>query len=411
MGLSSAGPSSLDGVVDTTLAQVGLSTRPTKDLSLNASFRYEDRADKTAVAVYNTNGQAGSALNNTTNWPSGSQTRTEAKLDGIYRLSGGYSATAGLDWERKFTPLPPNNTAVFNNQVLFRETLTETGLKLGLRKALADDLNGAIGAEYKQRRGDDNGWRTTSGTAGNAIIVVDAATANRVLPDMYMDRDRIKVRASSDWTPTERLSVEAVLEHGQDDYMRQSPFVAGAFAEVAGARVVTNDSVTLDTSYHVSDDWNISGYWTHSENRWKVNKASLADDTRSGADTLGLGLKGKVAQRISIGADVIVSSELTSYYNMPSTGNIAGWTGQTGTVLPGNYLPNIKYDSTKVNLYGIYEVDKKASIRVNAAYQEFRTNDWEWGYNGVPFVYSDNTTVSNPNQAVTFVGVSYLRNF
>ena len=37
-----------------------------------------------------------------------------------------------------------------------------------------------------------------------------------------------------------------------------------------------------------------------------------------------------------------------------------------------------------------------------------RLNEWQWGSSGVPFVYSDNTTVSlNPNQNVTFVSVVY----
>lgn len=53
LGLMPTNPAltSLNGVVDTTLAQFGLSMRPIKDLSVNASFRYEDRADKTPLAI------------------------------------------------------------------------------------------------------------------------------------------------------------------------------------------------------------------------------------------------------------------------------------------------------------------------------------------------------------------------
>jgi hypothetical protein len=118
MGLTAAAnaPSALGGVVDTTLMQFGLSMRPVKELSVNASLRYEDRADRTRVAVYNTNGVAGSPLNNSYNWPSSSQTRTTAKVDGVYRLSGGYSANMGLDWETKTTPLPPANVPIDSAQ-------------------------------------------------------------------------------------------------------------------------------------------------------------------------------------------------------------------------------------------------------------------------------------------------------
>jgi MtrB/PioB family decaheme-associated outer membrane protein len=425
MGLTpgATAPANLGGVVDTTLAQVGLTTRPTKDLSVNASLRYEDRSDKTPVFVYNTNGVAGNALNNTTNWPSGSQTRTTAKVDGIYRLTGGYTASLGMDWERKNTPLPIANTALFNLQVLFRESLDEYGLHGSLRKTMSESLNGAVSFEYKQRRGDDNGWYTTTGstTAPNTNQLVSfnpglITTGNRVLPDMYMDRDRTKLRGNLDWDVSDKLALQAVAEHGQDDYLRAWAGVVPAqlVPTIPGARTITNDSFTLDATYKVSETWRLNGYWTRSENRWNVNKASLGDDTKNTSDTFGLGIKGKVNARLSVGMDILVTQDVTSFNNVVATsnvgglGNIAGWVGQT---LPGNYLPNINYNTTKLNIFGIYEVDKKSAVKVSLVHQKFETDDWQWGYNGVPFVYSDNTTVSNPNQSLTFLGVSYQYKF
>ena len=42
-------------------------------------------------------------------------------------------------------------------------------------------------------------------------------------------------------------------------------------------------------------------------------------------------------------------------------------------------------------------------------HQRSRWNDWAWGYNGTPFVYSDGTTVNRkPDQNVSFVGVTYV---
>ena len=39
-------------------------------------------------------------------------------------------------------------------------------------------------------------------------------------------------------------------------------------------------------------------------------------------------------------------------------------------------------------------------------------NDRQWGYNGFPFVYSDNTTVSqNQNQQAAFVAARYIYKF
>jgi hypothetical protein len=41
-----------------------------------------------------------------------------------------------------------------------------------------------------------------------------------------------------------------------------------------------------------------------------------------------------------------------------------------------------------------------------------KLKEWSWSNNGVPFTYSDNTTVGiNPDQSVTYVGVAYVYKF
>lgn len=422
LGPAASGQASLNGVVDTKLAQLGLTMQPLKNLSLNGSLRYEDRADKTPISIYNTNGIAGNALNNTTNWNSGSQTRTSAKLDGIYRLASGYSVLLGTDWERKATPLPPANTALFANQVLFRSVLNEYGVHAEVRKALSDTVNGALGLEYKDRRGKDGDWYTTTGTAGNALVAFNpasATTGNRVLPDMYMDKIRTKVRGNLDWEASEKLSLQLVGEHAQDAYKRAfsgTILAAQAIPTVAGARTVISDTVSLDSTYLITEVWRVNGYVTRSYNRWNVNKASLGDDTKNTADSLGVGINGKVTSQLVIGLDIMATRDRTTFNNQISTvpaagqapGNIAGF----NAAVPGNYLPNINYRTKKLNLHGKYAVDKASDIQMTFIYQQFRTDDWQWGYNGIPFLYSDNTTVSQPtNQNMKFIGASYLLRF
>ncbi len=428
MGLTpaAAAPASLGGVVDTTLLQLGVTSRPMQNLSLNGSFRFEDRADKTPIAVYNTNGVSGNALNNTTNWPSGSQTRTSLKLEGIYRLPSGYSAMLGGDWERKVAPLPPANTALFANQVLFRPALNEYGIHSELRKALSETLNGALGLEVKQRRGSDTDWVTTNGVSttnpatSNILVAFDPAGAsgNRVLPDMYMDRNRTKLRANLDWDPAEKLNLQSVVEHTQDEYLRAfsaTLLAAQVVPTVPGARTIISDSLSLDGTYHVTENWRANGYWTRSYNRWNVNKASLGDDTRNTADTLGLGVDGNITSKLELGVSLLTTRDTTTFNNMPSTGNIAvtaATIAATGQSMPGNFLPDIHYTSNKLNVHGKYALNSVSDVKVVMAYQQFKTDDWQWSYNGVPFVYSDNTTVSQPaSQVLKFLGASYILKF
>jgi hypothetical protein len=76
------------------------------------------------------------------------------------------------------------------------------------------------------------------------------------------------------------------------------------------------------------------------------------------------------------------------------SGNIVGFNGTTSP--GGSYLPIIKNHSRKVNMYGIYGLEKNVDVAMNVTYQHFDTDDWQWGYKGVPFIYSDNTTISQP---------------
>jgi MtrB/PioB family decaheme-associated outer membrane protein len=462
MGLTPAtnAPASLGGVVETKLVQLGLTMRPMSQLTVNGSLRYEDRADKTPIAVYNTNGITGNALNNTNNWGSGSQTRTTAKLDGIYRFASGYSVTVGGDWERKATPLPPSNTALFAAQVLFRPTLTETGIHGEVRKALSDTVNGALGVELKQRRGGDNEWYTTNGVStadpatSNVLVAFvqdpgiactlssstnkytcSNSAANRVLPDMYMDRDRVKMRGNLDWDATDQLSLQAVVEHTQDNYLRIFPAqltatgAAGGTAAAAqaalaaaqvidtipGARTIISDSLSLDSTYLLAEDWRLNAFGTYSFNRWNVNKASLGDDTRTTAKTVGAAINGKLLGRLTLGLEVLTTRDTTTFNNQSATavtgqaaGDIVGFSAST----PGNYLPEINYTTNKLNLHAEYAIDKAAAVQAAVTYQYFTTDDWQWGYNGVPFLYSDNTTVSQPmSQKLIFVAARYVYKF
>lgn len=421
--LGASGQTSLNGVVDTTLAQLGLTMRPVKELSVNARFRYEDRADKTPLSVYNFGTTAisntGAALNGTTNWNSGSQTRTSARLDAVYRLPSGYSVTLGGDWERKTAPLPPANVAIVQNQVFLRTSLNEYGIHTEVRKAMSETLNGALGVEYKQRRGND--WWTTTGLAGNALTALTAAgllvsSTNTVLPVMYMDRNRTKLRGNLDWEASEKLSLQAVVEHTLDEYLRQPAVLpVQVIPTVPGARIIIGDSLSLDGSYSVSEDWRLNAFATRSYNRWNVNKASLGDDTRNMDDTLGIGVRGKATSRLTIGMDLLTTRDRTTFNNQTALavagqlpGNIVGF----NAALPGNYLPAIHYTTNKLNLHARYDVDKVSSVQALFSYQQFRTDDWQWGYNGTPFLYSDNTTVSQPmSQNLKYASVSYMLKF
>ncbi|MGC2048219.1 MAG: MtrB/PioB family decaheme-associated outer membrane protein, partial [Gallionella sp.] len=95
MGLTGApaGISNLGGVVDTNLAQVGLTARPMPKLSTLVNVRYEDKNDKTPIALYNTEG-----VYTFTNGHNSLEKLT-GKLEASYQLPSSYRATLGADYE------------------------------------------------------------------------------------------------------------------------------------------------------------------------------------------------------------------------------------------------------------------------------------------------------------------------
>ena len=413
MGLSPApgAPGDLGGVVNTTLVQGGLTSRVTKDLTVNASLRYEDRADRTPINTYNVSGTA-NALNGTTNWPSASQSRTTAKLEGIYRLPDGYSVVLGTDWEQKKTPPPPQYTGLFAGQSFFRDKLDEYGVHADARKALSETLNGSVGIEYKERR-SNSPWQTVNGAYPFQIVPAgDPQFLSSVLPINFMDRNRAKAKATLDWAPADRMNIQAVFDHTQDNYNRAWDGMSRTGTPqpvLPGATDIYTDSLTLDGAYTVTDNWKVNAYWTKSANRWQVNKSGIADDTRDRQNTLGLGTKGKLSGNIDVGADLMFMTDKTTFNNEALVW-VAGWVGQAGQ--PATFLPAIHQTTIRLKMFANYAVDKSSDVRLDVMYQHFRTDDWQWGYNGTPFLYSDNTTVSqNQNQKAVLVGARYVYKF
>jgi hypothetical protein len=71
-------------------------------------------------------------------------------------------------------------------------------------------------------------------------------------------------------------------------------------------------------------------------------------------------------------------------------------------------LPDVVYRQTSLRLFGRYEIDAKSALRLDLVHERSRLSDWSWGYQGLPFAYSDGSTVwQQPNQRATLVAITY----
>jgi hypothetical protein len=142
-------------------------------------------------------------------------------------------------------------------------------------------------------------------------------------------------------------------------------------------------------------------------------------DLTSPTESLGFGVVGKATSKLELGAQLTLLRDSTRYGllaspttsgTLPNITQVAPSANNVAQATIG--LPDVRYTSNTLNLFGKYALDKKSDIRVSMVYQRATMDEWSWSNNGVSFVYGDNTTVKmSPEQTVTFIGASYIYKF
>lgn len=397
-------PSSLNGEVNTTLVQLGLTTRPIKDLSVMANLRYHDFDDATPEQRFVQAGACSTAGNCVDNTPLSYRTLS-GKLEGTYRLGDGFSAIAGVDTRHQDRSIPAATSftgGVDNQRVVpMRSKLDETTWRLELRRSLSDVLNGSL-AYLDSRR--------TGSTYNRAGASQAGAASDYINPINIADRDRNKVRLALDWTPVESLSFQFALETGRDRYDHDA---ARPYGLIDG----NSQLLSLDVAYTLSDKWKINAWYSYDRTQARqLNSRTLAtgltkdNDLSDTGNTVGFGLRGEVTSRFKLGADLLWARNISQY---EQTLNAAQTTNFDGN------LPAIENKLTRLSIFSIYSLDKSSDLRLDVIGEQWKTDDWSWMFaSGSPFTYgtgaatNDGTTVTaNPRQTSIFVGARYIYKF
>ncbi len=402
-------PTNLDGRIDTTLAEVGLSSRPLPKLSFVANLRYHDVQDKTPVAAYIGGAPGTTFVYNTPH----SYTKKSGKLEANYRLPQQFNLIGGIEINNQDRSVPTRSTVsgagVNTYSVPFRAKLDETTYRLQLRRSLFDTLNGSLAYLNSDRRG--SGYIPTG---SNAVTTA----SDRVNPTHIADRERDKWRAMLDWSPTERLSLQFAVDLAQDKYGPDNR----SYGLVDGSAEI----YTLDVNYTMSDNWQVSGWYTRDDTKAREVGALLLGTTppipasgtkdaqlREVGDSFGFGLRGRASAKLQVGANLEWIKSVSQY---PQT--LTGYTPTTSesgavTLVP---LADITNKLTRLKLFGDYAVDKNSSVRIEASHELWKTDDWTWSFStGAPFTFgrtTDGTVVTaRPIQSVNFIGTRYIYKF
>lgn len=399
-----AAPTSLNGRIDTTLVQLGLSARPLRELAVVADLRYRNEKDKTPIATYVTTGAGPTIVHNT---PYDYKTLA-GKLEGTYRLPANFSLVAGVDLSKQNRTLPVGNVVAGTDRerfVPFRTGLDETTYRVQLRRSLSDTVNGALAYLRGKRK-------------GSALSGTEAAQSDMISPIHIADRTRDKWRLSADWTPLAALSLQFNYEDAKDEYRNDA-------ARPYGLRDGKSNMYSVDASYTVDRNWQVTASYSHDDTRanqynarWQNNTGVLEAQTlthlRDMGDTLGLGLRGKPTGKMRVGADLQWTQTGADY---PSDIAVTGAGGTTTPYPAGSSaLPNIKNQITTLKLFGIYALDKRSDLRIDLIHERWKTNDWSWLIaDGSAFTYGTTTdgtqVLANPKQTSNFIGARYIYKF
>lgn len=390
-----AGISNLAGKVTTTSARLGITSRPLPKLALLADVRYEDKDDQTPIAYYNYADGNTRYTNRTL-----PDRRTRGKLQASWQFAGGFLGTVGADYEAIDRGTFTATSAAAGISALRQQT-DETSLRAELRRQITEDFSGSVIVSSSRRNGS-NWLRDNSGSGVTEVNnPSDAATGffpDAIFMPLLADRQRDKVRFFADWQPSKKLTLQFSAEQGKDRYDTPSAY---------GLHDTRVRQYGVDFVYAESFNWNFNGYV--SQGAQTFNQSRYAGYVMAFENTslnAGFGFTGKIASNFEIGGNLSFSDDKSVYaqtLDLFATADSAALLAATGG------LPDVVYRQTALKLYGNYALDKRSAVRFDLIHQRNQANDWAWNYNGVPFAYSDGTTVmQKPSQHVSFIGLTYI---
>ena len=398
------GRSDLGGRLDTNLVQAALTSRPWSKLTLLGNVRWEDKKDKTPIDLYNIEGTATFTNGHISN------EKLTGKLEAQYVFPYGIRGSAGLDYESidRDQFVPTDQVAGLSG---IRQKTYDRGWHLAATKTMADDVTGMVTYIHTERNGSS--WlKPNSGTV-TGVIPADPDCASSgtnaciqsrtaIFPFIFEDRKRDKVRALIDWSPMEKLSLQLSGDYGKDNYT--APTEKG----LSGTRLALYG---VDVSYQLNETTRITAYYSYSDQSLKVaHSTGYIADLKDKNDTAGLGITGVLGPRLKWGGDVLWIKDNNQYNTGLDSGASAQNLAYFNSGLP--FIPDATFRDFRIKLFGSYAVQKNGAVSVEVIHDRTKLDEWQWGYNGIPFLYSDNTSVNlKPDQNVTYVSVVYTFRF
>lgn len=360
---------SLDGRIDTTVANLRYTTRFGERLNLAASYRYDDRDNKTPRDLYAV--IAGDSTFQDADEDSErlrfnqpySYEENKFRLDLNYRLAARTQLTALGEYRD------------INRTFSERDSTEEWSYGAGVIHNLSDTLDANLRLTRSERDGTQYlGSRTFDlGFTPEHVATVPGGFENPPALRRFTiaDRDRDQGSLLVTWTPSQYWSLGLDVSYSRDDFEDSD----------LGLTYSRLRSYTLDFNANPAKAWNTYAFFTHEEYDWDQNGVSF----RSGAnrvnqildpgqawravhndkiDSAGLGALWKApGGRFEVGLDYIASL---------SRSDVDVTTGANLTSAP---LPLNRVRLNSGTLHASYALREDLSLKATVWQERYRTDD------------------------------------
>jgi len=433
--------SSADAKVINTYFQAKLSSRWSKELNTNATYKYEDRDNKTPVNTFLTTG--GDSPGTSTQFSNEPINRNlqQFNLDGEYSFGRGKALRVEYEYQQI------KRTSDSEESPFRADKTSENTGKIEWRQSITDELSGRISYSYSQRRVDNYEQGDSQPTNPPPPLPAADPALTGFEQFFLANRNRQKIRSLLNWDANERISLQAGFDWNMDRFDTTYGLQkADGYAINLTATAVVNEALSFN-GFYTYEDFNtqqnslaiargltsttlvphVSGQpcapYTNVSNTLPVDYAT--DPCRQWSETqvdkvstLGLGFRwtGLMGGKLLLVGDFIYANARTpisvsggTYYNngVPNspTGNV--W-------IAAQNLPDIKNEMTDLRIAGVYTLDKASAVKLAYRWGWMKTSDWQYdayinspqGVTAVQNFMGPGITGANYN--VSVIGLSYI---
>src|SRR5450830_97276 len=421
---------SLDGLVETTHADLKLTNQTSKDLTLSAGFKYNERDNKTASNIYNfidLGGKNRTAVNTPM-----SNRKTQFEVAGDYRIDPSNRLHLGYEYERverwcnnalanNTRGVAPAGYVYTTNSCVQIPQSDENKLVAGYKLTVNEALNFNAGYSYAKRNSDINS------SFYNPMQAINEGFENPGYV-AFFDASRTEqlFKAGVNWQATEKLNF-GLNGRYLDDQFNDSTL---------GVQQGNTWSTNLDATYSSSENGTASAYMSlqrrqrdllSESSRLPTPGVLAATSTVGGGlwtnqlndDDVTVGLsalqKGLMNGKLELAGALTYSINKSGYstqvpYYIATT---AAPTCSSSASLTCGDTPDIKNKILSINIIGKYQIDKSNKVTLGYLFQKLDSNDYLYNMYQTGYVGTGNlpTNEQLPSYAVSIVTATYTYTF